>query len=66
MAAKARVDGLRAEGRSIVDFTIGEPDFATPAHIVEAGAAALAAGHTRYTAATGTPALRRAIADKLH
>ncbi len=65
MAAKARVDALRAEGRSIIDFTIGEPDFPTPQHIVEAGIAALSAGHTRYTAATGTPALRRAIADKL-
>ncbi|TWC65093.1 pyridoxal phosphate-dependent aminotransferase [Herbaspirillum sp. SJZ099] len=65
MAAKARVDALRAEGRSIIDFTIGEPDFPTPQHIVEAGIAALGAGHTRYTAATGTPALRRAIADKL-
>ncbi|CAN7376964.1 pyridoxal phosphate-dependent aminotransferase [Pseudorhodoferax sp. LjRoot39] len=65
MAAKALVDELRASGRGIVDFTIGEPDFPTPAHIVEAGAAALHEGHTRYTAATGTPALRQAIADKL-
>jgi aspartate aminotransferase len=65
MAAKARVDALRAEGRDIADFTIGEPDFPTPPHIVQAGIDALMAGHTRYTAATGTPALRRAIADKL-
>ncbi|NUU04338.1 aminotransferase class I/II-fold pyridoxal phosphate-dependent enzyme [Herbaspirillum robiniae] len=65
MAAKARVDALRAEGRNIVDFTIGEPDFATPPHIVAAGVAALNGGQTRYTAATGTPALRRAIAAKL-
>jgi aspartate aminotransferase len=65
MAAKARVDALRAEGRSIVDFSIGEPDFPTPPHIVAAGVAALNAGQTRYTAATGTPALRRAIAAKL-
>ncbi|WP_034300516.1 pyridoxal phosphate-dependent aminotransferase [Herbaspirillum sp. RV1423] len=65
MAAKARVDALRAAGRKIIDFTIGEPDFATPAHIVAAGVDALQSGHTRYTGSTGTPALRAAIAAKL-
>jgi len=65
MAAKARVDALRAAGRSIIDFTIGEPDFATPAHIIAAGVDALQSGHTRYTGSTGTPALRTAIAAKL-
>lgn len=65
MAAKARVEKLRAEGRTIIDFTIGEPDFATPEHIVQAGIAALNNGHTRYTASPGTPALRKAIAAKL-
>lgn len=65
MAAKTRVDALRAAGRSVVDFTIGEPDFPTPQHIVDGGVAALLAGQTRYTASSGTPALRQAIADKL-
>lgn len=65
MAAKTRVDAMRAAGRRIVDFTIGEPDFPTPRHIVEGGVAALMAGQTRYTASSGTPALRQAIADKL-
>lgn len=65
MAAKARVDALRAAGRSIIDFTIGEPDFPTPPHIVMAGINALRAGHTRYTGSAGTPALRAAIAEKL-
>ena len=65
MAAKAKVDALRAEGRTIIDFTIGEPDFPTPDHIVEGGVAALHAGQTKYTAAAGTPVLRQAIADKL-
>lgn len=65
MAAKARVDALQAEGRTIIDFTIGEPDFDTPAHIVQAGVAALGKGETRYTAASGTLALRKAIAAKL-
>lgn len=65
MAARARVDALRAEGREIVDFTIGEPDFPTPDFIIAAGMQALQGGHTRYTAASGTPALRRAISSKL-
>lgn len=65
VAAKARADAMRAAGRDIMDFTLGEPDFPTPAHIVRAGMAALESGHTRYTASAGTPALRRAIAGKL-
>ncbi len=65
MAAKMRVDALRAAGRRIIDFTIGEPDFPTPPHIVEAGIDALNNGQTRYTPSAGIPALRRAIAAKL-
>ena len=65
MAAKARVDALRAAGRNIIDFTIGEPDFPTPPHIVQAGVQALISGQTKYTASAGIPALRSAIADKL-
>lgn len=65
MAAKARVEALRAQGRTIVDFTLGEPDFATPQHIVQAGVDALSLGHTKYTSSMGTPELRKAIADKL-
>nr|WP_315230948.1 pyridoxal phosphate-dependent aminotransferase [uncultured Albidiferax sp.] len=64
IAAKARVDALRAAGKTIVDFTLGEPDFATPAHIVQAGIQALGDGHTRYTGSAGTPALRAAITAK--
>lgn len=65
MAAKAKVDALRAQGRKVIDFTIGEPDFDTAAHIIEGGIHALKSGHTRYTASAGTPALRAAIARKL-
>lgn len=65
MAAKAEADRLRAAGREIFDFTLGEPDLPTPSHIVEAAIAAMRRGETRYTAAAGTPALRRAIAAKL-
>lgn len=65
MAAKQRVDALRAAGLQVIDFTIGEPDLATPAHIVQAGMQAMATGHTKYTGAAGIPALREAILDKL-
>jgi len=65
MAAKLRVDTLRSQGRQIIDFTIGEPDFPTPPHIVTAGITALVGGDTRYTSSAGTPALRKAIAAKL-
>lgn len=64
MAAKMRVDQLRDEGRDIVDFTVGEPDFDTPAHIVDGAVAAIRAGHTRYTAAAGTQALLKAVQSK--
>ena len=64
MAAKNRVDQLRAEGRDIVDFTVGEPDFDTPAHIVDGAVAAIRAGQTRYTAAAGTKALLKAVQGK--
>lgn len=58
----ARAQALEAAGRNIIHLEIGEPDFATPAPIVEAGVAALRAGHTHYTGALGLPALRVAIA----
>jgi aspartate/methionine/tyrosine aminotransferase len=58
----ARAQALQAAGRDIIHLEIGEPDFATPAPIVEAGVAALRSGHTHYTGALGLPALRKAIA----
>jgi len=53
---------LEAAGHDIIHLEIGEPDFATPEPIIEAGIAALRAGHTHYTSALGLPALREAIA----
>ena len=58
----ARARALEAQGRDIIHLEIGEPDFPTPAPIVEAGVAALRAGHTHYTGALGLPELRSAIA----
>jgi aspartate aminotransferase len=53
---------LRAAGRDIISLSVGEPDFATPAHVIEAAKAALDGGQTRYTAVSGTAALREAAA----
>lgn len=57
-----RAIALRDEGRDIISLSVGEPDFPTPPHVVEAMKAALDAGDTRYTAVAGTAALRRASA----
>lgn len=61
MALLARARELEAEGRSIVHMEIGEPDFVTPAPIIQAGQDALEAGHTHYTPAAGLMQLRVAI-----
>jgi len=58
----ARANKLAAQGRSIINLGIGQPDFKTPAHIVEAGRKALADGHHGYTPANGIPELREAVA----
>jgi len=62
----ARAKALEAQGRSIINLGIGQPDFATPQHIVEAGRKALADGHHGYTPANGILPLREAVAADLH
>jgi len=62
MALLARARELEATGRSIIHMEIGEPDFITPQPVIDAGMAALAAGKTHYTPATGLLALRERIA----
>ena len=62
LAVSARAAALRAQGRTIYPFGVGEPDFDTPAHIRDAAKASLDAGQTRYTAVSGTAELRKAIA----
>ncbi|MHA1545370.1 MAG: pyridoxal phosphate-dependent aminotransferase [Alphaproteobacteria bacterium] len=62
----ARAQALADTGRDIINLGIGQPDFATPAHIVEAGAKALIDGHHGYTAACGITPLREAVASDLH
>ena len=61
----ARANALAAQGRSIINLGIGQPDFPTPEHIVEAGRKALADGHHGYTPANGIPGLRAAVAADL-
>ena len=55
-----RAIALRAEGRDIISLSVGEPDFPTPPHVIEAAKAALAAGDTRYTAVPAPAAPRQA------
>ncbi len=64
VAAAQRVRDLKAEGRTILDLTVGEPDFDTPDHIKAAAVAALDAGLTKYTAVNGIPPLREAILQR--
>jgi len=61
----ARAKALEAQGREIIHLEIGEPDFDTPDHIVEAAVRALRDGHTHYTPAAGVPELRQAIAQHI-
>ncbi len=63
LAIGNRAAELEAEGADIVDLSVGEPDFDTPENIVEAGKAALDAGHTGYPPSNGIPELREAISD---
>src|SRR6266851_10112385 len=60
---KARA--LEAQGKSVIHLEIGEPDFDTPAHIVEAAKRALDEGYTHYGPAAGLPELREAIANEI-
>ncbi len=61
----AKAKALEAQGRSVIHLEIGEPDFDTPAHIVEAAKRALDEGYTHYGPAAGLPELREAIAEEI-
>ncbi len=65
-AVLARANALAAQGRDIINLGIGQPDFRTPEHIVEAAIKALRDGHHGYTPANGIPPLRAAVAADLH
>src|SRR4026208_1011880 len=61
MAVSALADQLRRAGADVIDLGAGEPDFPTPENIRRAAAEAIESGHTKYTAAAGTPNLKQAI-----
>jgi len=63
IAAAAKAKELRDKGVNVLEFTLGEPDFTTPAHICQAAKNAMDAGHTHYTPATGIPTLKQAICN---
>ena len=64
LAISAKAKAMKAEGEYVVNFGVGEPDFPTPEHIVEAGIEALKAGKTKYTPSSGLMELRKAICEK--
>jgi aspartate aminotransferase len=65
LAVDTKAKGMKAQGINVCSFSVGEPDFPTPAHIVAAAEKALEAGKTKYGPAAGEPKLREAIAQKL-
>ena len=65
LAISAKANEMKANGEKVISFGVGEPDFNTPEHIVRAAKDALDKGYTKYVAASGLPALKKAIANKL-
>lgn len=64
VAMSQRASALKAKGASVLDFSVGEPDQPTPAHITAAATQAMAEGKTKYAPAAGTPELRAAVAER--
>jgi len=64
LAVTAKAARLKAEGKDVISMGAGEPDFDTPDFIKDAAIEAIRKGHTKYTAAGGTPSLKRAIVAK--
>jgi len=65
LAITNQAKAMKARGEEVYGLAGGEPDMDTPEHVKQAGAAALMAGFTKYTAASGIPELREALAAKL-
>ena len=64
LAISAKAKAMKEAGENVISFGVGEPNFNTPAHIVEAAEQALELGHTKYTPSSGLLELRRAICEK--
>ncbi|MCC5909863.1 MAG: pyridoxal phosphate-dependent aminotransferase [Clostridiaceae bacterium] len=65
LTINAKANQMKSEGTDVISFGVGEPDFATPENIKEAGINAINKGQTGYTAATGLPELKKVICKKL-
>ena len=65
LAISAKANELKAAGERVINFGVGEPDFNTPEHICNAAKDAIDKGYTKYVAAAGLPALKKAIVKKL-
>ncbi|MDY0004885.1 MAG: aminotransferase class I/II-fold pyridoxal phosphate-dependent enzyme, partial [Polyangia bacterium] len=65
LAISAKAGRLKAAGVDVVDLSVGQPDFPTPEHIVEAARKAMADKAFGYTPTAGTPKLREAVAQNL-
>ena len=65
LAINAKAKALKDAGADILNFSVGEPDMSTPAHVCAAGKQAIEEGHTRYTPAAGISELREAVCAKL-
>ena len=65
LAISAKANELKAAGERVINFGVGEPDFNTPDHIIAAAKDALDKGYTKYVAAAGLPALKKAVCKKL-
>jgi aspartate aminotransferase len=64
VAVAQKAAAMKAKGETVLDFSVGEPDQPTPAHVAAAATAALQSGKTRYTQAAGIPELRAAVAER--
>ncbi|WP_026700921.1 pyridoxal phosphate-dependent aminotransferase [Salibacterium aidingense] len=64
LAITAKAKELREQGHDVIGLGAGEPDFNTPSYIIEAAAASMREGYTKYTPSGGLPALKQAIVDK--
>ncbi len=64
LAVSAKAKAMKKAGEKVISFGVGEPDFATPDHIMDAAREALEKGYTKYTPSAGIPELRRAICSK--
>lgn len=65
LAISAKANEMKAAGEHVINFGVGEPDFNTPAHIIDAAKDAMDKGYTKYVAAAGLPALKKSICAKL-